>query len=76
MLTHTQNQFAKIHKKYQIILTREESIEQYKQYLLQNNDLLKQLPSLQGAVLGCWCKPALCHGDILADFCNKGIPSA
>ena len=21
---------------------------------------------LRGKVLGCWCKPALCHGDVLA----------
>ena len=24
----------------------------------------------ENGVLGCWCKPALCHGDIIADYVN------
>jgi hypothetical protein len=25
---------------------------------------------LAGKVLGCWCKPKQCHGDVLADLAN------
>jgi hypothetical protein len=26
------------------------------------------LPELRGKVLGCWCAPAACHGDVLAEM--------
>lgn len=26
------------------------------------------LRSLRGKTLGCWCKPAACHGDVIAAF--------
>jgi hypothetical protein len=26
---------------------------------------------LKGKVLGCWCSPKECHGDILAEIANK-----
>ena len=29
-------------------------------------DLMARLPELRGKTLGCWCKPAACHGDVLA----------
>jgi hypothetical protein len=45
---------------------REEVIELYRQYILGSPKLLASLPELQGRRLGCSCKPAFCHGDILA----------
>ena len=51
--------------------TREEVIEKYKRYLLMNRDLLDSLPELCGKVLGCWCHPQPCHGDLLAKLANK-----
>lgn len=50
--------------------TREQVIEKYREYLLQNDDLLEALPELYGQVLGCWCKPAPCHGDTLAKYAD------
>ena len=32
--------------------------------------LLRAIPELVGQRLGCWCKPAVCHGDILARYAN------
>lgn len=32
------------------------------------------LRRIQGLRLGCWCKPAICHGDLLAEFADK-LPS-
>jgi hypothetical protein len=28
------------------------------------------LPELKGRVLGCWCAPLACHGDVLAQLAN------
>ncbi len=50
--------------------TRDEVIEKYLQYVLGNDELMDALPELQGKVLGCWCKPLTCHGDILVDLCE------
>lgn len=42
-------------------------IERYEtQYLARRLDLLERLPELRGKVLGCWCAPQPCHGDVLA----------
>jgi hypothetical protein len=30
-----------------------------------------EVHKLAGKKLGCFCKPATCHGDILADFLNE-----
>lgn len=46
--------------------TRAEVIQKYEQWIATQPDLLAQLPLLRGKVLGCWCAPNACHGDILA----------
>jgi hypothetical protein len=52
-------------------ITREESIENYKRYLLEERpDLVAQLPELKGKVVACWCKPKACHGDVLAELAD------
>ena len=48
--------------------TREESIERYKEYVLNNKYLLSCLNELYGQKLGCYCKPLPCHGDILVEL--------
>ena len=48
--------------------TREEVIDKYRDYILQNFDLYDALPELRGKVLGCWCKPKPCHGDVLIEL--------
>jgi hypothetical protein len=52
---------------------REEVIRKYqydfdKGYLKSSKE---QLLKLRGKVLGCHCKPAACHGDILANYLNS-----
>jgi len=51
--------------------TREEVIQKYKEWILQQPDLLKCLPELKGKVLGCWCSPKPCHGDVLEELIEK-----
>jgi len=50
--------------------TREDVIEKYLEYILCNDKLMAALPELKGKVLGCWCKPLPCHGDILVELCE------
>ncbi len=51
--------------------TREEVIEKYRKYILNNKKLMGSLIELKGKVLGCYCKPKACHGDILAELLGK-----
>jgi hypothetical protein len=51
--------------------TREEVIEKYWNYILKNKKLLSELNELEGKVLGCWCKPEKCHGDILVELLKE-----
>jgi hypothetical protein len=34
--------------------SNENAVEMYRQYLLKNEKLMKDLPELKGKVLGCW----------------------
>ncbi len=43
-------------------------LAQYRQYLLEQPELLAALPKLAGKVLGCWCLPKACHGAILIEL--------
>jgi hypothetical protein len=52
---------------------REEVIRKY-QYDFERSYLKsskEQLLKLRGKTLGCHCKPAACHGDILANYLNS-----
>lgn len=51
--------------------TREEVIAKYKDWILQQPDLLNDLHELEGKTLGCFCKPKDCHGDILVELINE-----
>lgn len=53
------------------VATREEAIDRYEKWLRQQPRLLAQLPQLRGKVLGCWCKPQACHGDVLARLADQ-----
>jgi hypothetical protein len=45
-------------------------IAQYRAYLLASPELMSALPELRGKVLGCWCRPLACHGDVLAELAD------
>ena len=51
--------------------TRKEVILKYIEYIFNNKQLMKDLPELKGKILGCWCKPNACHGDILAKLADR-----
>lgn len=53
------------------VKTREEAIAKYREWILTQPDLLKELHTLKGKVLGCWCKPQSCHGDVLVELIDN-----
>jgi hypothetical protein len=50
---------------------RGECIELYKGWIAKKSELqAKAKKELKGKILGCWCKPRACHGDVLAEIAN------
>jgi len=53
--------------------SREEVIKKYEEWITNGEGkyLLNDLHELKGKILGCWCSPKPCHGDILLKLINK-----
>jgi len=52
---------------------RGECIEMYRKWInkpKQRHLIRDAKTELKGKVLGCWCKPSPCHGDILVEIAN------
>lgn len=47
---------------------REAVIAKYKAWIVGQSSLMSSLHELRGETLGCWCKPAACHGDVLVEL--------
>lgn len=63
------------------VKNREESIQKYHEWIMNQPKLLESLHELKDKTLGCWCKPnegfkgrLLCHGQILASLVDKVLP--
>lgn len=56
-------------KDVKLVSAREEAITLYKKYLWKqirtDKISLEDLASLDGKILGCWCAPKQCHGEVL-----------
>lgn len=50
---------------------RGEVIRKYREWILNNKELISSLHELKGKVLGCFCKPLACHGDVLVELVEK-----
>ena len=50
---------------------REKCIKRYETYVRSNEFLMREIPSLKGKTLGCWCKQQKCHGDVSARFADE-----
>lgn len=54
------------------VASRSEAVERYREWLLKQPTLLRRAKrELAGKVLGCWCKPKSCHGDVLLEVANS-----
>lgn len=49
-------------------------IAKYKEWIMTQPQLLADLIELKDKVLGCWCKPHDCHGDVLAELADTQEP--
>ena len=47
---------------------RDEVIAKYRQWILTQPHLLERLSELKDKVLGCYCSPLPCHGDVLVEL--------
>ena len=55
--------------------TREEVLEQYREYFISRPHLLEAAKKeLKDKILGCYCKPLPCHGDIIAEIIDGQTP--
>ena len=65
----TFKQDGKTSAKY-IVGSRSEAIDAYREWITNGDgkDLLNDLQELKGKILGCWCKPQPCHGDVLNEL--------
>jgi hypothetical protein len=52
------------------VASREEAIEKFREWVVKQPHLMLSLGELRGKVLGCFCKPEDCHGDVLAEIVN------
>ena len=56
--------------------SRPEVIETFRQYftgrLGRDPEYRGRVERLRGRRLGCFCKPAACHGDVIAEYLNGG----
>lgn len=55
------------------VANRKEAIDAYRTWITRGDGrhLLNDLHELQGKVLGCWCKPQSCHGDVLVELTKQ-----
>lgn len=52
------------------VSSREEAVAKFENYLL-SSDLINDIQELKGKILGCWCSPEECHGDVLVKYANE-----
>jgi hypothetical protein len=50
---------------------RDTVIRLYREWILGRPELVAALPELSGKVLGCWCAPRPCHGDVLVSLVDE-----
>lgn len=51
------------------------TLDKFREYFYdridRDQEFKQRVLSLKGKRLGCFCKPAPCHGDIIADYVNS-----
>jgi Domain of unknown function (DUF4326) len=59
-----------------LVETREDAIRLYEEWLREQPELMAAVKKeLRGKILGCWCKPLDCHGDVLLRIANEEAQS-
>lgn len=50
---------------------RMQVIIEFEAWIRSQPELMAALPELKGKILGCFCAPKPCHGDVLARLANR-----
>jgi hypothetical protein len=58
-----------------LVPSRAEAIRRYALWIKEQSHLMSSLHELKGKVLGCWCKPLACHGDVLVELVKEHCKS-
>jgi hypothetical protein len=53
--------------------SRAQAVEAYRKWIMSQRDLLGSLQEIRGKILGCYCHPLSCHGDVLAELADNGV---
>jgi Domain of unknown function (DUF4326) len=57
------------------VADRAEALLRFREWFLSRPELIERARrELRGRVLGCWCKPSPCHGDVIAEIID-GLPA-
>lgn len=63
-----------------VVGTRQEAIEKYHQWIKGQIKVpgltpptVEQILELKDKILGCWCSPQACHGDVLVNVIRKKV---
>lgn len=55
----------------QFVVPYDEVLARYEQHVRASEILMNRLGTLRGKVLGCFCKPKPCHGDVLVKLVEE-----
>lgn len=53
------------------VVPYDQVLARYEEYVRASEMLMNRLGTLRGKVLGCFCKPKPCHGDVLVRLCEE-----
>ena len=50
---------------------REKRIQKYEEHLRNTPELIDNIMELDGKIIGCWCHPEPCHGDVIVKILRE-----
>lgn len=54
------------------VSSRDEAVQKFEEWFTSQPELVERAKILlKGKILGCWCHPNKCHGDVLARIANS-----
>lgn len=56
------------------VSSREEAVQKFEEWFSSQPELVAAAKQeLKGKILGCWCHPLSCHGDVLSRIANEDL---